>query len=460
MRTVAIATLGCKVNQYDSEAIAGEFRRAGFAVVPFEDVADVYVINTCTVTQMGDKKSRQLIRRANSKNPDALIVAAGCYAQASPEEVAALPGVYVVSGTYDRARIVEAVLDFEKDSRGLETTGDHDAAAEDTHGSFRPKGANRVPKVLVEDTCAFGGYEELPADGWTERARAYVKIEDGCENFCSYCKVPYVRGPVRSRELERIRREIERFVVQGYKEVVLTGIDMGAYGRDFGGSPDLADVLAAAANVDGVARVRLSSVDPTDVSEKLIDVMAKSDVICPHLHIPLQSGSDKVLSRMNRRYTMSHYQDVVAMARERISDLAVTTDVIVGFPGEDEEAFQATCDACQRLGFSRMHVFQYSRRRGTVASGLPGQVSRKEKERRSAELIGLGRELSLQFHRGLIGRVMPVLVEQAEQSQFEGLTANYVRVYADGPALPGDIVGVRISEADEGFVRGSIERTT
>lgn len=239
MRTVAIATLGCKVNQYDSEAIAGEFRRAGFAVVPFEDVADVYVINTCTVTQMGDKKSRQLIRRANSKNPDALIVAAGCYAQASPEEVAALPGVYVVSGTYDRARIVEAVLDFEKDSRGLETTGDHDAAAEDTHGSFRPKGANRVPKVLVEATCAFGGYEELPADGWTERARAYVKIEDGCENFCSYCKVPYVRGPVRSRELERIRREIERFVVQGYKEVVLTGIDMGAYGRDFGGSPTL-----------------------------------------------------------------------------------------------------------------------------------------------------------------------------------------------------------------------------
>lgn len=212
--------------------------------------------------------------------------------------------------------------------------------------------------------------------------------------------------------------------------------------------------------MDGVARVRLSSVDPTDVSEKLIDVMAKSDVICPHLHIPLQSGSDKVLSRMNRRYTMSHYQDVVAMARERISDLAVTTDVIVGFPGEDEEAFQATCDACQRLGFSRMHVFQYSRRRDTVASGLTRQVSRKEKERRSAELIGLGRELSLQFHRGLVGRVMPVLVEQAEQSQFEGLTPNYVRVYADGPALPGDIVGVRISEADEGFVRGSIERTT
>lgn len=432
MRTVAIATLGCKVNQYDSEAIAAQFRKAGFEVVPFEDVADVYVINTCTVTQMGDKKSRQFIRRAHSRNPDALIVATGCYAQASPGEVAALPGVCVVSGTYDRGRIVQAVLE---------------------RGSV-------APEVLVRETRSFGAFEELPAEGWTERTRAYVKIEDGCENFCSYCKVPYVRGPVRSRDPQRIREEIELLASLGYREVVLTGIDLGAYGRDFGGSPDLAEVLEAAANVEGIARVRLSSIDPTDVTERLINVMADHEEVCPHLHIPLQSGSDNVLLLMNRRYSVSEYEDIVSMARERIANLAVTTDVIVGFPGEDEEDFQATCDVCQRSRFSRMHVFQYSRRKGTVASRLSGQVPRAEKARRSAELIALGEELSLGFHRQLLGRSMSVLVEQADHEEFDGLTGNYVRVYAVGSALPGDIVNVCVSEADEGFVRGSIEEVT
>jgi hypothetical protein len=259
VRTVAITTLGCKVNQYDSEAIAAQFRKAGFEVVPFEDVADVYVINTCTVTQMGDKKSRQFIRRAHSRNPDALIVAAGCYAQASPSEVAALPGVCVVSGTYERGRIVQAVLNFERSSRPCRL--DVDGAEADRTGLEQRSVA---PEVLVRETRSFGAFEELPAEGWAERTRAYVKIEDGCENFCSYCKVPYVRGPVRSRDPLRICREIELLASLGYREVVLTGIDLGAYGRDFGGSPDLAEILEAAAKVEGIARVRLSSVDPTD----------------------------------------------------------------------------------------------------------------------------------------------------------------------------------------------------
>jgi threonylcarbamoyladenosine tRNA methylthiotransferase MtaB len=455
VRTVAITTLGCKVNQYDSEAIAAQFRKAGFEVVPFEDVADVYVINTCTVTQMGDKKSRQFIRRAHSRNPDALIVAAGCYAQASPSEVAALPGVCVVSGTYERGRIVQAVLNFERSSRPCRL--DVDGAEADRTGLEQRSVA---PEVLVRETRSFGAFEELPAEGWAERTRAYVKIEDGCENFCSYCKVPYVRGPVRSRDPLRICREIELLASLGYREVVLTGIDLGAYGRDFGGSPDLAEILEAAAKVEGIARVRLSSVDPTDVTERLINVMADCGGVCPHLHIPLQSGSGRVLSLMNRRYTVSEYEDIVSMARERIADLAVTTDVIVGFPGEDEEDFLATCDVCKRSKFSRMHVFQYSRRKGTVASRLPGQVPRAEKARRSAKLIALGGELSLGFHRQLLGRSMSVLVEQADNEGFEGLTGNYVRVYAVGSAFPGDMVDVCISEADEGFVRGSIEEVT
>lgn len=455
VRTVAITTLGCKVNQYDSEAIAAQFQKAGFEVVPFEDVADVYVINTCTVTRMGDKKSRQFIRRAHSRNPDALIVATGCYAQASPREVAALPGVCVVSGTYDRERIVQAVLDFDESSRPSRRDSDVVGVNREVL-----EGRDVAPQVLVRETSSFGPFEELAVEGWTERTRAYVKIEDGCENFCSYCKVPYVRGPVRSRDPRKIRKEIELLASLGYREVVLTGIDLGAYGRDFGGSPDVVEILEAAASVEGIARVRLSSVDPTDVTEQLISTMADHVEVCPHLHIPLQSGSDTVLSLMNRRYTVSEYEDIVSMARERIPDLAVTTDVIVGFPGEDEEAFQATCDVCRRSRFSRMHVFQYSRRRGTVASTLPGQVSRIEKARRSAELIALGGELSLGFHRQLLGRSMSVLVEQADHEGFEGLTGNYVRVYAVGSALPGDIVNVCVSEADEGFVRGSIEELT
>jgi len=438
VRRVAIATLGCKVNQYDSDALALEFRKAGFEVVPFADRADVYVVNTCTVTQIGDKKSRQLIRRAHAKNPDAVIVAAGCYVQASPSEAAAIPGVAVVSGTQDRAGIVRAVI-----------------------GLTEREGA---PAVLVSDIGECRSYEELPSEGTAERARAYVKIEDGCENFCSYCKVPYVRGPVRSRDFERIREEVLRLADRGFREIVLTGIDLGAYGRDFGGSPSLAEVLEMAARVRGIARVRLSSVDPTDVTDRLLDIMGSEPAVCPHLHVPLQSGDDDVLRRMNRRYTGGEFEAVVARARARVSDLAVTSDVIVGFPGEDEQAFESTMALCRRVGFSRLHVFQYSRRRGTVAAGLAGQVVREEKQRRSERLIALGRELALKFHRGLLGQVVHVLVEQSHDVACEGLTGNYVRVVASRragdeglSASPGAIVAVRVTEAQEGFVRGVVE---
>ncbi len=440
MRRVAIATLGCKVNQYDSDALALEFRRAGFEIVPFGEAADVYVVNTCTVTQIGDKKSRQLIRRAHAKNPEAVIVAAGCYAQASPIEAAAIPGVSVVSGTSDRAGIVRAVREL-------------------TRGEV-------PPVVLVSGIDECREYEELPSEGTSERTRAYVKIEDGCENFCSYCKVPYVRGPARSRSFERIRDELQRLAAQGFREVVLTGIDLGAYGRDFGGSPDLADVLEMAAHTEGIARVRVSSVDPTDITSRLLDIMGSEPAVCPHLHVPLQSGDDLTLDRMNRRYTAAEFEAIVDRARGRVHDLAVTSDVIVGFPGEDEPAFEATMALCRRTRFSRLHVFQYSRRRGTVAAGLCGQVPKEEKERRSERLIALGRELALQFHRGMIGRHVGVLVEESSEAECEGLTGNYVRVFAQTGAedaaraaalRPGAMATVRVSAAEEGFVRGVVE---
>lgn len=438
MRRVAIATLGCKVNQYDSDSLALEFGKAGFEVVPFGDMADVYVVNTCTVTQIGDKKSRQLIRRAHAKNPGAIIVATGCYVQASPREAAAIPGVLVVSGTSDRAGIVRAVIDL----------GENQGA----------------PAMLVSDIGECRVYEELPSEGTAERTRAYVKIEDGCENFCAYCKVPYVRGPVRSRSLEHIREEVRRLSARGFREIVLTGIDLGAYGRDFGGSPSLADVLQVAARAEGVARVRLSSVDPTDVTDRLLDIMGSEPAVCPHLHVPLQSGDDEVLRHMNRRYTSAEFEAVVARARARVPDLAVTSDVIVGFPGEDEVAFEATMALCRRVGFSRLHVFQYSRRRGTVAAGLAGQVPRAEKQRRSERLIALGRELALKFHRGLLGQTVRVLIEKSGGAVCEGLTGNYVRVVAgrgveaEGLApQPGATADARVTEAHEGFVRGVVE---
>ncbi|HON41771.1 MAG TPA: tRNA (N(6)-L-threonylcarbamoyladenosine(37)-C(2))-methylthiotransferase MtaB [Bacillota bacterium] len=438
MRRVAIATLGCKVNQYDSDALALEFSKAGFDVVPFGDRADVYVVNTCTVTQMGDKKSRQLIRRAHARNPEAVIVATGCYAQASPREVAAIPGASVVSGTSDRAGIVRAVIDL------AENGG--------------------APAMLVSEVGECRVYEELPSEGTAERTRAYIKIEDGCENFCSYCKVPYVRGPVRSRDFEHIREEVRRLAARGFREIVLTGIDLGAYGRDFGGSPSLADVLEMAANAQGIARVRVSSVDPTDVTDRLLDIMGSEPAVCPHLHVPLQSGDDEVLRRMNRRYTGAEFEEVVARARARVPDLAVTSDVIVGFPGEDEPAFEATMSLCGRVGFSRLHVFQYSRRRGTVAAGLAGQVAQEEKQRRSERLIALGRELALKFHRGLMGQTVQVLVEKSCGAVCEGLTGSYVRVVASratengrSAPSPGAMAAVRVTEAQEGFVRGVVE---
>lgn len=443
-RRVAFYTLGCKVNRYDTEALRGLFRRRGYRVVDFEEEADIYVINTCTVTGRGEARSRQVIRRARRRNPDALVVVAGCYPQARPGEVERIPGVDLVVGTGDRSRLVDLV-------QGLE-------------GSDRRDGR---PLVAVSDIMQAQQFEELPIEEFRGRTRATVKIQDGCDLFCSYCIIPYARGPARSRRPEEVLSEVERLARAGFKEVVLTGIHLGAYGnspaRDRGqyGRLDLAGILELIHPVAGLERIRLSSVEPTDVTPRLVEAVASLPKVCRHLHIPLQSGHDRVLRRMNRHYTTARYRELVSEARKGVPDLAVSTDVMVGFPGETEEEFEASYRFIEEMAFSRLHVFPYSPRAGTPAAGFPDQVPEKVKEERSRRLLALGVELSCRFSSRYLGKTVEVLVEQAEDRMpdlLEGLTDNYIRVTFRGPAeLRNSLVKVRLTSISPGGVKGKLE---
>lgn len=424
MPTVSFHTLGCKVNQYDSEAMKNAFCRRGYQVVGFDDVADVYVINTCTVTGEGERKSRQMARKARRKNPDALVVVAGCLPQVEPDEALAIEGVNLVVGTADRHRIVDLV----EEARG---------AAE--------------PLCFVEDLRLYREFEETPLDFYTGRARAAVKIQEGCTEFCSYCIVPLTRGHLRSRRPENVLAEVERLVEAGFREIVLTGIHLGAYGRDLGQDIDLAGILRQVAGVSRPARVRLSSVEPMDVTPGLLETMASLPQVCHHLHMPLQSGSDAVLKRMNRRYSVSEFRDLALKARRLMPDLGLTTDVMVGFPGETEVDFRLTCETVRELAFSRLHVFPYSPRPGTKAAVMSGPVSRKIKHRRRDLLVELGRELAAEFAAGFVGKRLEVLVEDEagpEPGWLEGYSSNYIRVVFPGPeSLKGRLVPVVVTSA-------------
>jgi len=418
LRRVSICTLGCKANQADSAALAGLFRERGYEVVEFPAPADVYVINTCTVTHLGDKKSRQMIRRAVRANPDAVVVVTGCYAQVAPEAVAGLPGVRLVVGTAERGQLVDLVEEAARTGR---------------------------PRVLVGDLRRRREFEELGPAVFETRARAWVKIQDGCENFCTYCVVPRARGPVRSRRPESVLREVERLLGEGYGEIVLTGIHIGAYGQDLGDT-GLVDLLRRLVNLPGLRRMRLSSIEPPEVTPELIRLMADSAVICRHLHIPLQSADDGVLRRMGRRYTGEEYRRLVEAIKKRIPGVAITTDVMVGFPGEDEEAFRRTREFVETVGFARTHVFQYSRRPGTPAAGFADQVPPAVKEERSREMIAVAARAARRFAEQFVGVTMEVLVERPrDRGWWEGLTDNYLRVlFRNGEKLEGGLVAVRL----------------
>lgn len=426
-KRLAVATLGCKVNQYDSDAVVTQFLDAGYTLVDFGEPADVYLINTCTVTNLGDKKSRQMIRRAHRLNPQAQVVVMGCLAQTSPEEVAELEGVSLVVGTDGRDRIVE---ELERLSEGAQ-------------------------KTLVEDIFQVTEFEDLPALGFSGRTRAALKIQDGCNQFCTYCRVPFARGRSRSRSPESVMQQVEMLVGQGYKEIVLTGIHLGLYGADLPTPVSLAEISKRIASYPGLLRLRISSVDPHEITDELIDLLGSNSVICRHVHIPLQSGSDRILERMRRNYTRSDYLEIVRKLRSRVPEVAITTDIMVGFPGETEEDFRQTMELTKEVAFSRIHVFPYSPRAGTRAARFPDQIPAVVKECRSRRLIELGHTLADNFHSSFVGKVVEVLVEEQEKGCAIGHTDNYVKVcFPAQEGLVGDLVNVKVLECGRDGVWG------
>ncbi|MBT9173678.1 MAG: Threonylcarbamoyladenosine tRNA methylthiotransferase MtaB [Syntrophomonadaceae bacterium] len=408
MKTVAFQTLGCKVNQTETAALQELFARAGYQTVAFAACADVYVINTCTVTHLSDRKSRQLIRRARRSNPKGLIVVTGCLAQVAPAEVLRLPEVDLVIGTHARERLPELVLDAKK---------------------------NRANLVVPLDKKS--GFEKLPVSQGGERTRAFLKVQEGCQQFCSYCIVPYARGPLCSMPPAEAVTEAELLAAQGYKELVLTGINLGSYGLDLPGQTALlGDLLKELARVEGITRIRLSSIEPTEITPHLVELLLSCRKICRHLHIPLQSGNDEILRRMNRRYNASEFLYLVRWLRSEIPGLALTTDVMAGFPGETEENFAHTLELVRLCGFSRLHIFKYSPRRGTPAAGFPDQVPPAVKEERSKRLRELGDRLAVTFQAGFIGKRVEVLFEeQSGHGRLAGLTEHYLRVTAKVPEI-------------------------
>lgn len=427
---VAFYALGCKVNQYEIDCYAKKFRDNGWETGEFSEKCDAYVINTCAITNIGERKSRQIIRRAKKLNPDAIVAVTGCYAQTKTDELRKMPEVDVVLGTSNRAeicRIVEAKL----------------------------KGEN---PDLVTDIMKERLYEELECEGITERTRAYIKIQDGCDNFCSYCIVPYARGPVRSRSIENTVKEAKRLRDAGFKEVVLTGISVASYGKDLHDGSSLKTVIEEVCKVEGIERVRLSSISPNAFTDDFIDFIANEKKVCRHFHISLQSGSSSVLKRMNRKYTADEYLDTIERIRRAMPDAGITTDIICGFPEESDKEFGETLEFVKKARFSKIHVFPYSERSGTVAAVMP-QVPHKIREERASVLGRIAEEIAEDVENCFIGQSFEVLFEQSDGSYAEGLAGNYLRIYVPtSEEITGSIYKVKITGRKDGKLIGEIAK--
>ena len=405
MKKVAFYTLGCKVNQYETEAMLELFEKEGYEKAETEDYADVYVINTCTVTHMSDRKSRQYIRRMKKKNPDAIIAVVGCYSQVSPEEILSIDEVNLVMGTNDRKKIVEEVKKIDA-SRKVST---------------------------VDDIMKVKAFEEIEINKTNGKTRAFMKIQDGCDRYCSYCIIPYARGRVRSRDLESIVKEVENLASNGYKEVVLTGIHVASYGKDIKDSDiKLLDVIKQINDIEGMERIRLSSVEPILFTDEFVEAVSTMDKVCPHYHLSLQSGCDETLKRMKRRYTTEEYKAIVDRLRAAIPNVSITTDVIVGFPGETNEEFDKTYEFLKDIELTHMHVFKYSPRKGTPAATMENQVDPSTKHDRSEKLLQLNEENFNKFGQKMLDKEFNVLFEQkVGDNKYEGLTENYVKVIVE-----------------------------
>lgn len=437
-KTVSFYTLGCKVNQYETNAMEQQFIKNNYEIVENTQKADIYVINTCTVTNMAERKSRQMLRRVKEINPSAVLVVCGCYAQVAKNELEQIPEIDIILGINEKNEIVQIVENY------MEKMAEQD---------------KRSQEAEIDDVSKQKEYLDFGDVTYTEKNRAVVKVQDGCNMFCSYCIIPYARGRIRSRKIESVVSEIKKIAKEEIKEVVITGIHVASYGKDFDNENTskkirLIDLLEAINKIDGIGRIRLSSLEPTIVDEEFATRLSKLDKICDHFHLSLQSGCDETLKRMNRKYTTQIYRDAVATLRKYYPEASFTTDVIVGFPGETDEEFAKTYEFLKEIDFYRLHVFKYSPRRGTVAEKMPNQIDGNKKEERSNKLIEISNNAENKHNRNYIGKTVKVLFEEFEDGFFKGHTTNYMMVKVAGVEEQSDkfvnqILDVKIKENND-----------
>ncbi|MBU3195782.1 tRNA (N(6)-L-threonylcarbamoyladenosine(37)-C(2))-methylthiotransferase MtaB [Clostridium algidicarnis] len=432
---VAFSTLGCRVNQYESEAMAEKFIREGYEIVDFDGFSDVYVINTCTVTNMGDKKSRQIIGRARRENPEAIIAVVGCYAQISSREVSLIEGVNVVLGTRNKGDIVYFVNRARDENKQI---------------------------IKVSQVLKNHDFEDLNIEEYQDRTRAFIKIQDGCNRFCSYCLIPYARGGVCSKDPDKVIQEIKNLAKHGFKEVILSGIHTASYGVDLDGNVTLVDILSLIEEIPGIERVRIGSIDPTFFTDEVLRKIKGLKKLCHHFHLSLQSGCDETLERMNRKYTSKEYKNIVEKLREIYDDVSITTDVIVGFPGESQEEFEKTYEFLKEIKLSKTHVFKFSPRKGTKAETMKDQVDGNIKDERSHRLIELNLINEKEFMNKFIGKTFKVLYEQEvlkENGVYEGYSGNYIKIkskYSDENII-GKVEETIIEKVENDYAKGVIK---
>ena len=424
MRTVGILTLGCKVNTYESEYIIHLLKEAGYQIKDFDDFCDVYIINTCTVTNTSDIKSRKMIRKAIRKNPDACVVAMGCFIEANKDFQ--LPGLDIILGNRDKSKIIELLDEW----------------------FLKQEEIRRLYSTLPRE------FEDMYINEFPGRTRAFVKIQDGCENFCSYCIIPFVRGKCRSKNPDEVIDEITDLVNHGYQEVVLTGIHTGNYGVDL--DTNFASLLKRVVAIPGLLRLRISSIEITELTKDVLDVIRDSSIIVDHMHIPLQAGSNHVLSLMNRKYDLDYYFNKIKEIREVRPNMAITTDVIVGFPGESEEDFLETIDTCKKVGFTKIHVFPYSERKGTKAMELPDHIEPSVKKERARRLLLVSKELECSYYASFVGSEVTVLVEEEKDGKSYGHTDNYLHVEIPSVLPHNTFVKVKIQSVSYPYCIGEV----
>lgn len=427
-KTVAIYTLGCKTNQYESNAIIQRFLENGYELVDFEDKADVYIVNTCTVTNMSDRKSRQILRRAKQKNPSSILIVIGCYVQVAKETLEEMDEIDILLGNNEKKDILKYLEKFEKERQ------------------------EKITDVMHQKE-----YVEFGSTTFTEKTRAVVKIQDGCDRFCSYCIIPFARGRVRSRKIEEVKEEITKISKLGIKEVVLTGIHIGSYGKDFEEDIGLIDLLEEINKIEGIERIRLGSLEPKLITEEFVNRLKKLDKICHHFHLSLQSGCTETLKRMNRRYTAEEFRECARLLRENFKDVMFTADVIVGFPGETEEEFETTYNFLKEIKFYKIHVFKYSRRNGTKAATMPNQVPSELQEERSKKIIELSKEIQEEYNKAYIGKTVKVLMEEKTEGYYRGHTDNYLYVSVKSDEdLENKMINVKIEDTENENLFGKI----